>query len=126
MAGPVERNYVGPEALLVGDTIDLLITGVTFTGGRTLLTAGIELRSTIKRYIDNPDPGLAQVDNLALGGIDVVDGSTLRLVYPAAVARLFPECRAKYDVVADFSYEDGEVLQFGEMQFAGDITRPQP
>ena len=120
MAGPIEHNFVGASALLLGDTVQFTVTGLSFLGGRTLQDGVV--RSTVKRYYDDPDPGLIQVDSEA-GGVIYLSASSLRVIYPAFLVDALPAGRLHYDVWLDFDWDHCNPLQFGDIEFRRDITR---
>lgn len=123
MAGPHEQNYVGSDALLRGDTWPLTSIAVEFEDGFTLETPGVVLRSTIKRHLIDVDPGIAQVDSAALGGITILSSTTYRVVFLDPVTALIAPGRYHYDVVIDFSPVHSETLEYGIIEVIGDATR---
>ena len=123
MAGPHEQNYVGAESLLRGDTWLLASSAVAFDDGLTLETPGVVLRSTIKRHLDDPDPGLAQVNSAQLGGITVLSTTTYLVAYLDTVTAVIEPGRYHYDVVIDFSPVHSETLEWGVIDVIGDATR---
>ena len=126
---PKNRNFT----FLRGDTWPLADTAVTFSDGRTLLTAGVVLRSTLKRYENQEDPssldplvdavtGVIQLDSQSRGGITVLSASSFRVVFPPELTELLPVDDYDYDIVIDFSAGESYTLWRGRIKNTSDIT----
>ncbi len=135
MPGPKERDYIGEDALQRGDTFVLSDAAVEFAADETsrITTPGVVLRATLKRYLEQDDPtdadpladaatGVLQVDSHDRGGITALGATSFRAVFPAAQTELLAPGRYFYDVVIDFSTVKSDVLWFGVIEVAEDIT----
>ena len=111
-------------ALARGDTWRLTQDDVVFNDERTLEEAGLVLRCTLKRYEDDPDPGLVQLDTALLGGITVGDdGLSYAIEFAAEVTELLPTGRLQYDVIADFATDESYTIAHGVIECTADVTR---
>ncbi len=135
MPGPKERDYIGEDAFMRGDTWPLSDDAVEFDADETsrLTTPGVVLRATIKRYLEQDDPadvdplvdaatGVLQVDSHDRTGITVLGAASFRAVFPAAQTELLEPGLYFYDVVIDFSTVKSEVLWYGQIEVTEDIT----
>lgn len=124
MAGPPRIDFTGSSALMRGDTFGRSFA-IEFEDDAPgdLLTPGVVLRCTIKRFEDDPDPGLAQVDTLT-GGIVILSATTFRVVVPDDVTEGFPIALLHYDVTLDWSpVHSDDVVRPSRMQIIADVTR---
>lgn len=117
MSGPKQTNFT----LARGDDWVLQDDAVALTGGRDLLTSDIVLRSTIKRFEDDPDPGLVQVDTI-VGDIEILGAASFRVTFAGALTAAFPLGRLHYDIVIDFDASESYTLWRGTITCAADVS----
>jgi hypothetical protein len=133
MAGPKRIDFTGANGLLRGDSWPFVDTAVEFTDSRTLLTGGVVLRATVKRFENQEDPadvdplvdaatGVMQIDSASRGGITILGANSYRAVFPAAQTELLTPGRYHYDVVIDFSAAESNTLNYGDIETIEDVT----
>ncbi len=131
MDGPRRKDFV----LFRGDNWSLIDDTVTFDDARTLQTAGVVMRSTVKRFpATQADPidadplvdaatGVMQVDSATRGGL-VLDGvDAYTVTYTCELTELLVPGLYHYDVTIDFSSTESYTLWFGEIRVPADVTR---
>lgn len=96
---------------------------IVFDDGRTLADA-LRVWSTVKRYRDDQDPGLSQV-NTAIGGVEIVDAETITVTHPRASTEDVPLGMLWYDITVDFSTTDSRVIQYGFVECTARATEPR-
>jgi len=114
-------DFTGADALMRGTTLSLLAT-VAFAVDetRTLQSARVIMRATVKRYADDADPGLAQIDSDALGGISILSGTTALLTIADDVVAACPLGLLHFDVTIDFSATETYPVFAGYLQCSGE------
>jgi hypothetical protein len=101
----VRVDFVDDRNALMRGTAFVALATVAFDVDETrnLQSAHVVMRATVKRHADDPDPGLAQIDSDALGGISILSGTTALLEITDDVASAFPLGLLHFDVTIDLS-----------------------
>jgi hypothetical protein len=90
--------------------------------GITLQSAGAVLWSTIKRSLNDPDPGLSQINSSDIGGAQALGPFKLQALHARRVTGRFPLANLWYDITLDVPPNRSFVLVWGRIECDGDIA----
>jgi len=122
IAGPIRKDFTGARALMRGDRWNFSASAVAFDDGRTLQTAGMVVRLTIKESEDDADPGVAQIDSDA-GTITITSATAYSAPVLPATTELIAPGIYWYDTVIDCSATESYTHYHGKLEVLPDITR---
>jgi hypothetical protein len=120
MTEPIRRDL----ELRRGDTWVLFSPsdGALLVDGFDLSYPGVVVWSTIKRYQNDADPGLSQINSNGLGGVVIEDATHITVEHPQEATDDCPSGDLWYDITVDWAPHRSYVRIYGRIRCVADMT----